>query len=90
MDLMDMDVDELSDLKPKTKTTRRRIRDDITTHTKSNKDAFLLANKAYFLPLLPAANYIQKLETSSDPLLPNVVPYVEIAQPEGYVTPLQH
>ncbi|KAL2354412.1 ISWI chromatin-remodeling complex ATPase-like protein ISW2 [Cryomyces antarcticus] len=68
-------------------TARSRIRADIAAHTKVRQDDFMLANKDYFLPLLPGNNYIKKLVKSKG--VPNtennlVVPYKTIEeQPKG-------
>lgn len=42
-------------------TARSRLRDDIAQKTKVKCDNFLVANKDYFLPLLPEHNYINRL-----------------------------
>jgi SWI/SNF-related matrix-associated actin-dependent regulator of chromatin subfamily A member 5 len=47
---------------PKFATARSQIRQDIADHTKPKRDAFFLAKKDLFLPLLPTNNYIAKLE----------------------------
>lgn len=43
-------------------TARNLIRNEIASQTKPKRDAFLLAHKDFFLPLLPVSNYIAKLE----------------------------
>jgi SWI/SNF-related matrix-associated actin-dependent regulator of chromatin subfamily A member 5 len=43
-------------------TSRNQIRQDIADNTKPKRDTFFLAKKDIFLPLLPTANYISKLE----------------------------
>lgn len=43
-------------------TARNLIRNEIASQTKPKRDTFLLAHKDFFLPLLPASNYIAKLE----------------------------
>jgi SWI/SNF-related matrix-associated actin-dependent regulator of chromatin subfamily A member 5 len=43
-------------------TSRNQIRQDIADNTKPKRDTFFLAKKDLFLPLLPKANYISKLE----------------------------
>ncbi|GAB7361681.1 hypothetical protein MBLNU230_g1730t1 [Neophaeotheca triangularis] len=47
-------------------TARTLVRRDIEDHTKPKREAFLLANKEYFLPLLPDNNYIDKLQRLHD------------------------
>lgn len=42
---------------------RGKIRQEILEQTKPKRDAFILAHKTTFLPLLPAQNYIKKLES---------------------------
>ncbi|KAK3706971.1 hypothetical protein LTR37_012470 [Vermiconidia calcicola] len=68
-------------------TARNRVRNDIAEHTKPKRDAFLLVNKDYFMPLLPATSYIDKLQRirdmNDDPQA-EAVPYKAITtQPEG-------
>lgn len=46
----------------KTASARRQIRQEIADHTKPKRDAYFLAKKGLFLPLLPRMNYIAKLE----------------------------
>lgn len=43
-------------------TARNQIRQEIAENTKPKRDAFFLAKKDLFLPLLPNTNYISKLE----------------------------
>lgn len=43
-------------------TSRNKIRQEIAENTKPKRDTFFLAKKDLFLPLLPNANYIAKLE----------------------------
>lgn len=68
-------------------TARGRTRQDIADSTKPKRCAFLLANKEYFLPLLPETSYIDKLQRlrdMGDPVTePESVPYEVIeAQPK--------
>jgi SWI/SNF-related matrix-associated actin-dependent regulator of chromatin subfamily A member 5 len=69
-------------LPPKLDTARVRLRDDIAQKSKTKANTFLVANKDYFLPLLPPKNQITKL-------LPNhksksIVEYEELQeQPKG-------
>lgn len=48
----------------KVTSARRQIRQDIADHTRPKRDAFFMAKKELFLPLLPDNNYISKLEKS--------------------------
>ncbi|KAK3073571.1 hypothetical protein LTR53_004723 [Teratosphaeriaceae sp. CCFEE 6253] len=67
-------------------TARSNLRQDYLDHTKPKRDAFLLANKDYFLPLLPATNYITKLEgkMNAQTSARGTVPYVALEeQPQG-------
>ncbi|PVH92192.1 hypothetical protein DM02DRAFT_663190 [Periconia macrospinosa] len=48
-------------LLPKLDTARTCLREEIAQKTKVKADNFLVANKDYFLPLLPERNYIQDL-----------------------------
>jgi SWI/SNF-related matrix-associated actin-dependent regulator of chromatin subfamily A member 5 len=65
-------------------TGRKRIRQQIASGTKIQRDNFYLAHKDYFLPLLPANNYIRKLEASSGGIKPNAVQFVPLTeQPKG-------
>jgi SWI/SNF-related matrix-associated actin-dependent regulator of chromatin subfamily A member 5 len=67
---------------PKLDTARNRLRGDIAQKSKAKANNFLVANKDYFLPLLPANNQISKL-VANHPAKP-VVEYEEIKeQPEG-------
>lgn len=70
--------------KAKAETARNLTRQDIALHTKPKRDAFLLANKDYFLPLLPANNYIVKLERAATDSQPSEIEYRSLTQqPEG-------
>ena len=67
-------------------TSRNQIRRNIADNTKPKRDTFFLANKELFLPLLPTANYISKLErdraTSGKPV--DTVPSdALLSQPQG-------
>lgn len=42
-------------------SARNRVREDIATHTKAKRDNFLVHHRDYFLPVLPANNYVSKL-----------------------------
>lgn len=67
---------------PKLDTARNRLRDDIANQSKVKANNFFIANKDYFLPLLPRNNYISKLVSrgSAEP----VVEYEELKnQPVG-------
>jgi SWI/SNF-related matrix-associated actin-dependent regulator of chromatin subfamily A member 5 len=50
----------------KSTTARGKVHEDIAAHTKPKRDAFYLANKDYFLPLLPETSYIDKLQRIQD------------------------
>ncbi|KAF2129671.1 ISWI chromatin-remodeling complex ATPase ISW2 [Dothidotthia symphoricarpi CBS 119687] len=63
-------------------TARARLRDDIAHKTKAKADNFLVANKDFFLPLLPPTNYVSRLVTRHD--AKPIVEYTELTdQPEG-------
>jgi SWI/SNF-related matrix-associated actin-dependent regulator of chromatin subfamily A member 5 len=67
---------------PKLDTARARLRDEITHQSKFKSDNFLVANKDYFLPLLPANNYVSKL-VANHPAQP-IVEYKQLEQqPDG-------
>ncbi|KAK4543606.1 hypothetical protein LTR36_005501 [Oleoguttula mirabilis] len=71
--------------KPVADTARGRVRHDILEHTKPKRDAFVLAYKDHFLPVLPeTANYIDKLEriraTSDKGSLRGIVKYTAITK----------
>ncbi|KAJ9644614.1 hypothetical protein H2199_003577 [Coniosporium tulheliwenetii] len=68
----------------KVETARQRIRSDIAAGTKIKQENFLVAKKEYFLPLLPAQNYVQKLVNTRDGTEPQIVPYKALErQPKG-------
>ena len=73
----------------KPSTARGQIRQDIATHTKPKRDAFYLAHKELFLPLLPQNNYIAKLERAQvtgdqEREAPEVIQFRALAiQPRG-------
>ena len=70
--------------KPVVETARNKVRNEIAAVTKPKRDAFLLAHKDYFLPLLPPNNYIRKLEKQNDSNAVEHVPYSSLAsQPAG-------
>ncbi|WPH04552.1 SWI/SNF chromatin remodeling complex component [Acrodontium crateriforme] len=62
------DTTDVMDLSPKpvTKSARATVRQEILEFTKPKRDAFLLTHKRYFTPVLPANNYVNKLEQSHD------------------------
>lgn len=63
-------------------TARARLRDDIAQKSKAKSNNFLVANKDYFLPLLPPNNQISKLVARGD--AKPIVEYEELTeQPEG-------
>jgi SWI/SNF-related matrix-associated actin-dependent regulator of chromatin subfamily A member 5 len=67
---------------PKLDTARNRLRGDIAQKSKAKANNFLVANKDYFLPLLPPNNQINKL-VANHPAKP-IVEYEELTeQPEG-------
>lgn len=70
----------------KSDTARTRVRQAIIEQTKPKRDAFILANKQYFVPLLPQTNYLAKLELRNMKQLGEtlqVVEYVPVPQPRG-------
>ena len=71
-------------VKPKIETSRTRLRDEIATQTMARKDNFLVANKDYFLPLLPEHNYVAKLASNRRNSKASIVEYTQIEeQPKG-------
>jgi len=46
------------------------VRREILEHTKPRRDAFLLHHRAKFEPLLPANNYISKLDPTTRAVVP--------------------
>lgn len=63
-------------------TARNRLREDIAQQSKAKANNFLVANKDYFLPLLPPNNQINKLVAKRDAR--PIVEYEELReQPEG-------
>ncbi|KAF2268714.1 hypothetical protein CC78DRAFT_612973 [Lojkania enalia] len=67
---------------PKLDTARQRLRDEISLRSKAKANNFLVANKDYFLPLLPPNNHIAKLVVKDD--MKPIVEYGELAeQPQG-------
>jgi SWI/SNF-related matrix-associated actin-dependent regulator of chromatin subfamily A member 5 len=65
-------------------TARQRLRDEIAVQSKAKANSFLIANKDYFVPLLPANNYVTKLASNEAHLSQPVVPYEELSkQPVG-------
>ncbi|KAH8728627.1 SNF2 family N-terminal domain-containing protein [Phaeosphaeriaceae sp. PMI808] len=64
-------------------TARNRLRDDIAHQSKAKANNFLVANKGYFLPLLPRSNYITKLLAHRQSVKP-IVDFEELnQQPKG-------
>jgi len=67
---------------PKMDTARNRLREDIAKQSKARSNNFLVANKDYFLPLLPTSNQITKLVNSHD--AKPIIEYEELVeQPKG-------
>lgn len=64
-------------------TARSLIRKDIADNTKPKRDAFLLAHKDIFTPLLPRSNYITKLNREHTRTGIDVAPTPLLSQPEG-------
>ncbi|CAO2654565.1 Nn.00g112980.m01.CDS01 [Neocucurbitaria sp. VM-36] len=63
-------------------TTRTRLRDDIAHKSKAKANNFLVANKDYFLPLLPRHNHVSKLVANHN--AKPIVEYEELSeQPKG-------
>ncbi|TKA33633.1 hypothetical protein B0A50_00469 [Salinomyces thailandicus] len=84
----------LSDTKHLTKKTgpdteRARVRQEILEITKPKRDAFILAHKEYFQPVLPVTSYVDKLErlhamSDEDSEKPAIVEYEPVQhQPHG-------
>ncbi|KAJ8109992.1 hypothetical protein OPT61_g7048 [Boeremia exigua] len=67
---------------PKIDTARTRLRNEIARESKAKANNFLIANKAYFLPLLPASNHVSKLVATHN--AKPIVEYEELQeQPKG-------
>ena len=67
---------------PKLDTARARLRDEIARKSKAKANNFLVANKEYFLPLLPPNNYVSKLVANHK--AKPIVDYEELKeQPKG-------
>ncbi|KAJ4379901.1 hypothetical protein N0V86_005085 [Didymella sp. IMI 355093] len=63
-------------------TARVRLRDEIARKSKAKASNFLIANKDYFLPLLPQNNYVNKLLSSHN--AKPIIKYEELQeQPQG-------
>lgn len=63
-------------------TARQRLRDGIAMDSKAKANSFLVANKEYFLPLLPSNNHVSKLVANND--VAPIVEYEELTeQPRG-------
>ncbi|KAF2180072.1 ISWI chromatin-remodeling complex ATPase ISW2 [Zopfia rhizophila CBS 207.26] len=72
----------------KVDTARARLRGDIAAQTKAKANRFLVANKEYFLPLLPQNNYISKLLKQGRDS--SIVEYQELEeQPKGVTATLK-
>ncbi|KAF2467684.1 uncharacterized protein BDR25DRAFT_374512 [Lindgomyces ingoldianus] len=70
-------------LRMKLDTARNRLRDDIALQSKAKANNFFIANKRFFLPLLPQNNYISKLASKSG-VDASIVEYKELTeQPKG-------
>ncbi|KAF2871358.1 SNF2 family N-terminal domain-containing protein [Massariosphaeria phaeospora] len=68
--------------RPKPDTARTRLRGDIAQKTRAKANNFLVANKDYFLPLLPPNNYISKIASRRD--AGPIIEYEQLAeQPSG-------
>jgi hypothetical protein len=61
-------------------SSRNLIRQQISTVTKAKRDRFVHYNRALFLPLLPASNYVNRLQGRVSAL---VSTYQDIPQPHG-------
>ncbi|KAF3043080.1 hypothetical protein E8E11_004341 [Didymella keratinophila] len=73
---------------PKLDTTRVRLRDEIARQSKAKANNFLVANKDYFLPLLPRNNYVSKLLSSHN--AQPIVQYEELKeQPKGVIATMK-
>lgn len=69
-------------------TARLRLHDEISRKTKTKANSFVVANKDYFLPLLPANNYVSRLSANGQPA--SVVEYQRLTtQPKGVVATLK-
>jgi SWI/SNF-related matrix-associated actin-dependent regulator of chromatin subfamily A member 5 len=67
---------------PKADTARNRLREDIAQKSKAKANNFLVANKDYFLPLLPPNNQVQKLLANHN--AKPIIEYEELKQqPKG-------
>ena len=63
-------------------TARARLRDDIARTTQAKANGFIVANKEFFLPLLPESNSVSRLIANGQPA--SVVEYKRLpAQPKG-------
>ncbi|KAF2845503.1 ISWI chromatin-remodeling complex ATPase-like protein ISW2 [Plenodomus tracheiphilus IPT5] len=63
-------------------TARQRLRDEIAQRSRTKANNFLVANKDYFLPLLPPSNQVARLAAKGD--AGPIVKYEELTeQPEG-------
>ena len=78
-------------LAPPVVSDRTAVRREIASVTKAKRDRFFVDKKEYFLPLLPANNYVKKLVEQYESLspeakanIPATIPYTEIGeQPKG-------
>ncbi|MCJ1283251.1 hypothetical protein MMC26_002579 [Xylographa opegraphella] len=71
------------------RTKRNETRDFIATETTAKRVKFFIAQKNYFLPLLPESNYVKRIveqatiQRSAESTEDMLAPYESIAQPEG-------
>ncbi|KAF1841232.1 ISWI chromatin-remodeling complex ATPase ISW2 [Cucurbitaria berberidis CBS 394.84] len=65
-------------------TARTRLRDDIAHKSKTKANNFLVANKDYFLPLLPPHNHVSKLVAHHN--AKPIVEYEELSEQPAGVT----
>ncbi|KAF2645967.1 ISWI chromatin-remodeling complex ATPase ISW2 [Massarina eburnea CBS 473.64] len=73
---------------PKIDSARVRLRADIARKTKAKANNFLVANKDYFLPLLPEHNYVSRLLAKKEH--GPIVEYESLKQqPEGVVATMK-
>ncbi|KAH9881801.1 hypothetical protein J1614_000972 [Plenodomus biglobosus] len=65
-------------------TARQRLRDEIAQQSKTKANNFLVANKDYFLPLLPPNNQVARLAAKGD--AGPIVEYQELTEQPAGVT----
>lgn len=75
------DVMDVTPPKSVKKSARATVRQEILEITKPKRDAFLLTHKDYFTPVLPANNYVTKLENDASKLVTEYEALTE--QPKG-------